>query len=736
MYDRTISDQQIALASKRLRLTIKRRSLPEIEWWTKHLDSLLTEDKQGLKRALTEQEQQFIRAERALCKWDALYFITNYIWIESAFGPMVRLALTIAQKIIFDMLAALERMGVAKKLLLLKARQGGITTFSVAIQCHLYTFFTGRRGIIASATPEKSSDLCNQKLGLMWEKMPWWLKPEIAFFAVNKDKVGAYAYIAEQQNTCVAAAGNQKAARARGGTWQLFHVTELDEWLHPEEDIEAALLHAVHDHPLVFGMVEGTGGRKGTWWHKKWKSQKKLAALGRAQFWPRFLPWYLFTDIHPTEAWMRKNPIPLNWQPKTITIDQAEKARQYVASDPEIQKHLGLEWTMPREQMWHYEVLYDEAKEADKLYKFMVEMAADDMSCFQDDVQRAFDEEMVFELRSQQSEPVAVYAIWNDQGLIPAIFKPAKNDILTAKDFEDKNLSDDEIKKKTEWIRIVADWHKGQKPYVFYLIPLKWKGHSSDDPHGNKLLVWHPPEDNVVYGIGGDFSEGKGLDNTAFQVISRSTYSQRARQCAELASSYIAAKDSWPLLMAIGTWYARSINKGPKQQPRIILEGQTGGDRTAEDLHLRGWRNFHRWHTLALRKLSLENINRLCWYTNATSRRWAMEQITTMLRDREFEVNSPYLVEEIDNIERAEAKQKLEAALGSHDDRFMTAAIVLFSLHYRWTERHIDREKEDDTLKMEREKADEISFDTHFQLFSGNQSVAAAREQALKVRRA
>ena len=75
-----------------------------------------------------------------------------------------------------------------------------------------------------------------------------------------------------------------------------------------------------------------------------------------------FLPWYVGTDIYPTETWIRSHPIPEGHVFEDLTVAHAGRARDYVRSgqNPLIQKFLGANWEMPPAQMYFWEVTRDE----------------------------------------------------------------------------------------------------------------------------------------------------------------------------------------------------------------------------------------------------------------------------------------------------------------------------------------------------------------------------------------
>jgi hypothetical protein len=58
-----------------------------------------------------------------------------------------------------------------------------------------------------------------------------------------------------------------------------------------------------------------------------------------------------------------------------------------------------------------------------------------------------------------------------------------------------------------------------------------------------------------------------------------------------------------------------------------------------------------------------------------------MDYAIKALRDEFVDINSPYFVDEMADLERDEYRQSLKAVFGGHDDRFIALGQVFISLH-------------------------------------------------------
>lgn len=701
MFDPGCTRIQIEAAEKTLGFELIEQPLDVIDEWVTHLNAVLGPDSKP-KRKLTDKEIRFINHERALCTWNFLYFATRYIWVTNEGGQVVRYVPRVAQLILTDRLAVAERCWVAIYLLILKARQGGISLWSLILQIYIYNFFAGRRGVLASSTPGKTAKFA-AKMRDIWMHVPWWLRPEGLqssddFYALSDNKIGTFADIKELGNEIVAAAGNQKSSTARGDTWQIAHASELDEWLNPEEDIEASLLNAIHDYFLNIVIVEGTGGNPNKWWPKTYKREKENSLKGISRFSTVFLPWFLFREIHPTEGWLRAHPIPKGWRPSQATIDQARNAADCVRANPAFTKYLGEDWEMPTEQQYCYEWHYNAAKQNGTLYKFLTEWASDDISCFQRHSVSAFQEDLILRMQTESREPKAVYTITGPKGLISEQMAVSKEDYYSGP-----------VDGHPSSIVVNCDWIRTD-PIKFVLHRINWRGYSTDTPYGNKLLVWHFPDEAKYYAQGGDACWGRGQDRAVIEQVQLSDYFDIDRQAAEMANPWMLSGDQALFHLAIGTWYAGA----KRRQPKIVQELDTGGDVIVRQLMQYGWTEFHIEESYeAAPDQSIHH--KFCWSSNMRTRAASLGSFAGGVRDREFRIYSPYVPEEMRDMSPTDSTITLAKALetGAHDDRVLTLGRARFSGHIGedHAQRESTRRKREEQIAAE---SAEVDYHTHY----------------------
>jgi len=640
---------------------LERHTAAQIAHAISALDHIYDADLGRPRRPLRPDEQRFITNERRICKLDYRYFTGEYCEIVDWTQQRTRFTPNVAQSIIRDIWGEMEEAGNAIWMQQLKARRLGVSTETELAVLHRFQFYQHTAAVVAAATPKNSVALAGM-MKFAFDHQPWWLKP-----ATTKIANDIPVEFAELHSTLSIQAGNQFTGVARGSTPTVIHLSELAEWQDAELLVDAALMRAVIDHPLIFGIMESTALGTGNWWHQAWERHKREFAEGRARVRPVFLPWYVGTDIYPSPAALQARPIPVDWIPLDRTINHAERARQYVLSDPLLFKYLARSnrrWQMPRQQMWYYELEYQNAKQAKELNLFLGEMASDDFSCFQSTNIPVIDQEILLNYHERTREPLAVFAIAGPdipEALIPSrrLWDPTQPPIsIDAAD-------------------ILINFRAR-----YQLIPLKFEGWPTFDPNG-KLLVWEWPSDDYTYGIGTDTSGGTGQDNAVMEVVREATPERPPGQCAEFVHDRMTSFQLWPLAIALHCLYSTySMRLGRRAQCRAAIECMGTGEVVQYEMQKRGWSNFHPWKRYDNKTPTADgDAHKIGIYTNSWFRPQMLDMVITHLDEEAIEIWSPYLIHELTTLEREPGQQKIKAAYGAHDDRVFGLGFPLYSLH-------------------------------------------------------
>jgi len=650
MYDPGLTSKAVERAGIVRGIVPEYHSVEQVQRNNKHFAALLHPETDELVRKLFPDEIAWVQNEQTICQADFTYDATRYSKILGWDGRLISFVPNIAQRITLDVWSEAERAFLAIAEQALKARQLGKTVLAELnvgwrVQYHPHT-----TAIVASANPSDSAYMV-EIVERAWRYKPWFLMPRITGYAK-----GEHIEFGEMDSSLTVQHGAKITGVARSRNPTVFHGSEMAEWLNPEELVDASLIPALHESPFMWLLLEGTGKRRHDWWHKKWEFSKANWRNGRSLLRPTFLPWYIGRDIYPTETWLRARPIPKDWKPEPLTVAHAERAQGYVEKNDLLRKYLGDDWRMPPEQMWFWELTRLEYKANGSLGKFYAEYASDDTEAFQAQSVSIIDPDLICFYREHTRQPVGVFGLTGPSSLIHPRLQPHKREI-------NPNLPP---------LKIDQD---------FTLVPLLFAGTSEECAIG-KVLLWEFPEHEEEYGLGVDPGLGVGSDNSSIEVLRKGTLHRSDGQVGEFASPHLNAKDLVPFCYAIGRFFS-TRRAGSIRQAKIVVEIEGGGNITQLDLRLKyGWRNFHTW----MRAYDQVNLDRsrsrqIGWSTNRWSRPQLLIAFMDYLRNLWLEVNSPWLCEEMADLEADENTQKIKARAGAHDDRVMAIAMVLFSLH-------------------------------------------------------
>lgn len=657
MYDPEVTRIQLENAEKRLGWKLRRKSVEEVIAGNQLLANLVN-DKGELVRPLEPSEQKWITNEQTLCRWDFRYWLSRYHHVLSwKDNTLVRMEPNIAQNIFLEVIAESERKKWAIMMIILKARQLGMSTVCEAIIAHRVQFHPNVIAVVASARPDKSEKMvmmCERS----WLEQPWFLLPKMDVYR-SGDFIG---FTAMGSSVSIQHGAKIRSGIARGDTPSAVHLSEVSEFLNPKDDIDAALLNALHENPKLFLALESTAKGMANWWHNKWEYAKEHYdnPYQPSRLRPVFLPWYVGRDLYPTETWLRRNRVPPDWVPSELTRRHAERAQTYARG--KLRTYLGGDWEMPREQMWFWEVNYLEHKRTKELNKFFQEMPADDIEAFQQEQQSVFDVELITEYRNACPCPKGIYALEAPLDEVRAELRPDRRNV-------DVNTPP-----------IVID-------HRYSLIPLKKDEWPNMDPNG-KILIWHYPEEGHDYGAGVDTSDGIGLDRSVIEIVRKATLFECAVQVAEFASPYIGAADLTPFCFALGKYYGRPSG-GVERQPLFVIEVNGGGDACQLGMRKQGWSNFYQWVRYDRKRIEPSRAVALGAVTNVWSRKLVLEYLIKALKDYFLEINSPWFVMEMGTLGREEDMGRIQAESLCHDDRIMSLGWAFLGLHILdWQNEH------------------------------------------------
>lgn len=666
MYSRKVIDKNLQRAEKIIRknhdLSSRWNMYPpsngERDEMRAHFDTLL-DSKGYMTRDFTREERLWILVEATFCKLDFLYFATNYARIKDWGANVVYFKPNISQQIVLDLLAYNEENRFAQMFMFLKARRLGLTTIWQILLGHRDFFYQHVSAYTGSAEETKSREMVKM-IGFLWENMPYWLRPRR-----TANVVGDKMEFGDIDSTLVVQWGNQKLGIGRGATPTIAHLSEVSFFEKPEELIDASIGKAILENPFGMLAMESTANVLGDWWHLTWDYNTEKDAEGLATYKPIFLPWYVGTDLYPTDAWYRRRPAPESWEPPSYVERHAEAAKTYVHSKKILRDALGADWEMSRRQKWWYYMQFEEARKRKQLYILLRELPASADEAFQNANPSVFSLETLTEVRTftRANPPKGVYQIAGDS--IPFVYSDQRviGDPIVAKAFD----------------------NDGTLLETFRLEPVETDGWPDPAPE-LKLYVWEWPQEGEEYGIYCDPSEGVGLDSSVVGVIKKATPWHPDEQVAEWASNKVAPHDLWAYVYCLCHLYTVRGPDGHWREPLAAVEVNiNAGDAVQTEMLKRGYSHFYRETDMTqigdvgseYKKRPRALRDRIGWRTDTRTRPKLISLFRKMVRDGQLIVHSPYMVDEMSTLQYNLDKQRIEAAEGKHDDRVMGPGILL-----------------------------------------------------------
>jgi hypothetical protein len=606
----------------------------------------------------TDEERRWIQNEMYMCACSFRYWFFRYFFIKTLEGHIQRPDVLVAQLIYLDILSELDLAGLPILLLVLKARQLGLSTITEAIILWISIFIGGSKCVIASAEEEKSEAMSNMVwLGL--EKLPMWMQPVLTR---DDRKLGPEFGLIHSE--ILLQHGSMSKGIARGDTPIAAHLSEVAWYPDPINTIESSLIRAMHENPRTFLVLESTAKRKDDWLHRTWLKNRKGEDTGYNRFICLFLPWYVGHDKYPTKDWLHNHPIPPNWRPMKETLKQAADAKLYVATTPLLKKHMAPDWQMPIEQMWYWEFSYVEAKEGgDETYKsFLAELAADERSCFQSKKFSVFDQTTLDALEENKQAKYTDYAIVGS-GI---------DEKYWLKDYWSYSRQRIEV----NYVTIKEEYLKWQ------LIPLKET--PKDDKQKFYLRVFQLPQAGYLYNVGIDTSSGQGQNNTVYLVNRYKLESDETDyEAAILCSPWIPSPDSPGFALVLGAFYGQYMS--PVREAMIAPEVQISvGDFISYQLAKEGYSNFYYMKRFDLRQAPGHKPNRRGWASVSWSKQMMQEAFEHAIKSGWFQVNSDDLLEELSWLESDETesgKVVYDHANDKTNDCYIAGGIAYFTAH-------------------------------------------------------
>jgi hypothetical protein len=629
--------------------------------------------REEIKHRLSTQRQRdiarWVENEQVLCGLDSNYWEKNYAWVCDEKGQIFKFANRISQDIFDSIIAEFDEREVSIELLILKARQVGISTKVALKFIHRLMFIPHTQAVMASVMKEKS-ELIGRILDTAYNRCPWWLVPR----RMPKRSFDNGSILSIQS-------GMQATGLAQGWTPTLIHISELADIPNPKVTIEEGLFRAAHSSRNLFMVLEGTGGGNTGWQADTWRASKVDFPKGLSRLCPRFIPWPMCPDIYPEPDWIRKFPVPADFESRQmheITRKHVVKCESYIRNTPYLAKIAGADWHMPVEQKWFWQFNYDSACKNHTQRTWAAQMPADDYEALTGVHDSVFNPEVLAEVEERiyevvtgttqrvRKQPVEMYAVTGHD--VDEVFYPPEDRINWDKDV----------------VRVEWDSYRGQH-YEWNMIPLLWSDEENERNTMDYLLIYEWPKKGQRYSCGIDTADGLGKEDEERSCLSvtRNRFGADCdQQVAELTSNRINSAQIVAFAACVGALYGPAC-PGARGMKYCIEQIQGPGDTCQHQLKMMGFFNHHVPRRYDSKKIKDDSSRKEGWYSNVWSVPILMTRFVEAVNGGWYEPRSKWLIEELRTLERHDGakKSKMEHARDRFDDRVRAAAQSYFTAH-------------------------------------------------------
>lgn len=609
------------------------------------------------------------------CAASCLYFLTRYYYIKFK-NKIARFAFRQGQWILWQMLCELDRMGVSKMLQILKARQLGISTLAEGIATWASLFIPGVAAQIGSADGQKTQIMLGM-MTLAIDQLPPWLPPTQTRAKTASDR--ALLEFSRIGSLIMVQPGSIRGGMGQGTTPTFVHLSEVSQYTDPVTQLDEGLFKALHEGPELVVLLESTGDashKSAWWWKQQWIANRDNYWTGGADFLPVFLPWHTTPELYPG-PWLKKHPLPVDFQPNEDTIAHVRRAEAYVRNTPMLAKVIGQDWTMPLEQQWFWQFKHEDHKRRRVEKSWYRQMPCDDYEALLGERDKIVGDETIEMMSKSQVEveKVPAYMLVGDG--VSAKHEPDRGMDVLPETSEVWYGNNSPARIKTHWIT------KRNERLDWMFVPLKRV--SKFDPL-EKFLIFEEPKEGFDYTIGWDTGTGVGGDRSVICVTRYGTDAEPDVQVAEYASDSVSLDDIYTWCSAASSLYSKYMTQKP--HPKIVIEMRRKfGDGPYHVMRMMGFRRWHEWGQGFDRKTFDQHVGkrgRVGWFTNEWSRPLLLSRFFSAVENGWFVVRSKWLAQEIADMEQKvteSGKTRADHAKGEHDDRVFAAAMSYFTLH-------------------------------------------------------
>ena len=618
---------------------------------------------------LGSAERKAVMEQVRSCREDFTYAARNYFWITDNNGQDKLFTLWETQWLMLQKWHELKRRGRAQKIMILKARQLGISVLCEAMIAWRTMFFRNTAAIVVAGDEEQSAYLYGIMLHI-YDKMPWWLKPEAAtlevkgglhFDRADRDQrernPGLNSHIYVQH-------ANQMSGVGQGKRLSACHCSEYSDWQEKraKEIIEGDLLHSIHDEdPNSFGFLESTGRGAGSYSHKLWKNNVERGE--DAEWYPLFLPFFLDTT--------KSRPVPSGW---SLNRPDLKPERMLKARVRE-------EWVRCDKCGQHQAAKFggrdrrgEQCPACDAGTLRPAEISDETLRWKEVKRKNAAKDAESAKLHEQETASTAEEA-WQLSGY--AVFDELCQDAMsmTVRDpLTNVNVRVGFMDSKRRFHGVKFEKMGADRKVVVrgcfvdgceadHSTPMLYEEESN-------FIVWEMPQAKATYSVGVDISEGFDQDYSVIAVNKIGKAGSPDEQVAVWRSNQVEPIDVAFFADAIGRMYNEALMCIEYNFAKIV------GNMVRIDFQ---YPNLFRWKHLDSKDPMSQKFH---WITQQNTKPLLWQTARKWIKAGYFIVRSPNFQEETKAFQKDEDDSKSASAIrGSHDDELIATCIALYCAH-------------------------------------------------------
>lgn len=560
------------------------------------------------------------------------YYLENLLKIETKAGELDYFKPNEQQLYILNLISALRELEIPVRLVILKARQIGMSTLGAAMLFHATSLWAHRHAKVIAHDLD-TTELLFEKTKTFYSNLPEepLLKPK-----TDRSDGKRLIFSAPVSSRITISTAGTKTAGS-GSTVQYLHASEVAKWENAGK-VMTSLMQAVPSvsiNPNTIIIIESTAFGQGGYYHKMYKQSKEgkeqlMKDLWEARFSRKEMV-RIISEFPRNLGWM---PIFFPWQEfkeyAEPVVDKEWFAKSLNDEEIKLRHELGLSYEQLQFRRTKMEQLAQDEEGVPPEVLFQQEYPSNDVEAFIVTGSTVFSKDALNRMKPK-----------------PLLFQGEFMEEMQV-------MEGDEVR---------------------YLTYEKWEQKHRDD-HGkitldlNKdrfggLKIWVHPEEGHQYALGVDVAIGERgeSDFSVIQVVDR----QNGEQVAEWVGKGVLPYTLGRYAVQLGAYYNEAV---------VAIENNSFGIGAVQSLQHSLYPYPYIKNSANYKTITEAPTEEWGWNTNQMTKPMVVTNMARFIQNRLTSFNSPGLIEEASIFRKDGAK--MGAPDGDHDDRVMAMAIALW----------------------------------------------------------